>query len=287
MHASGWSVAEFVERYAETHDLKPGSVEQLAIAARSYEAFQGGRAEWSEVCDEKVNGWLAHLQGSGLKPVTVSAKRRALLTLWRAAHDENLVDRPPYKVKRIKCPERVPIAFLLSELKQLRDAAAGLEGDYPKIGIPKAIWWLSFLDFKYDTALRLGDVLSIERKDIWPGGRVSIVQSKTGHSHSVRLRPRTIEEIDECMSYGRTRAIIWPIWCRYNTWFQHFNEVRLAAGLKAGTSKWIRRASASYVERDNPGCGSRHLGHRSPGLAVKHYFDPRIVGRDPVLPPEI
>lgn len=275
-----------VERYALTHDISRGYRVQLEIAARSFERF-APLADWAIVCDDLVNLWLVDQQEAGSTAVTIHAKRRAFLTLWRYANECGLCSVLPNRVRRINVPETVPVAFLAAEVSALVAAAKLLRGLYAKIGVPKSLWWSSFLLAGYDTALRLGDLLSLERRDIWPGGRICIVQHKTGQSHSVQLRPQTIEAIDASMGYRPMRALIWPLWCQRNRWYGHFARLRDSAGLSAGTSKWIRRSSASYVERDHPGMASKHLGHRSSELANKHYLDQRICGSEPILPPEL
>jgi hypothetical protein len=52
------------------------------------------------------------------------------------------------------------------------------------------------------------------------------------------------------------------------------------AGIRAGTWKWLRRASGTDVEVQRPGAGSVHLGH-APGSRVfaESYADAEILGR--------
>lgn len=47
-----------------------------------------------------------------------------------------------------------------------------------------------------------------------------------------------------------------------------------------GSSKWLRRSSATHIEMQNPGKGRIHLGHRTIGLAEKSYIDWTQVRRD-------
>lgn len=175
----------------------------------------------------------------------------------------------------------------LPEIAALRTAADQLTGHLGRLNIPRRLWWLSFIDFAYDTALRLSDILSVERGDIWPGGRLSIVQQKTGRAHTVQLRPRTVAEIDESMMAQPDRRLVWPLGCTRGRWYRQFRRLRESAGLPDGSAKWLRRASASYVERDHPGRGTGHLGHRNSELFRRFYCDRRVVGESPVLPPEI
>lgn len=280
------TVLGFVSQYELENHISKGYRVQLEVAARSFERFAERPLRWREVTDDLVNEWLKAEQERA-SPLTVHGKRRAVLTLWRAAFDSGLVEHLPRRIRQIKCPELKPEAFLLEELKAMLIAADAMKGVYRKIGIEKSLWWRSFLMAKWDVALRLSDMLSLEREWIWPSGTLSLIQQKTGHSHRVKLRPKTLEAIDACMACNPNRRLIWPLWCQRNRWYGHFRRLRNAAGLSKGTSKWIRRSSASYVEKLQPGMGSRHLGHRSPELFQKHYKDPRICGDDPTLPPEL
>jgi hypothetical protein len=47
-----------------------------------------------------------------------------------------------------------------------------------------------------------------------------------------------------------------------------------------------RRTGATFVERDHPGAAMRYLGHKSPGLAYRHYVDRSKLG-DAIQPPEL
>lgn len=280
---SSVTVLDFVGVYRRERDLKTDTVKQLECVARAFEKF-AGRVPLAEVTDDLANRWLIDMQATKLAPVTIHSRRRLFLTLWRAAYDAGLVERLPQRVRRIRVPEIVPRAFLEAEMRALLLAADALKGDVPDLKIPRRLWWRSFLLAAFDSALRLSDLLSIERDWIWPGGRLSIIQAKTGRAHTVLLSPETLAAIEESIAANPRRRLIWPLWCSRDCWHRHFRRLVKAAGLPAGSSKWIRRASASYVEAQHPGCGSAHLGHRSADIARKHYFDPRIVTREAITP---
>lgn len=234
-----------------------------------------------------VNEFLAWLPSQHRKPRTVKNHRTNLLLLWRYAYKPlRLVPLPPEDVRTVRVPEQIPTAFLVDELSRIIQYCDGFTGTMRRTKLDRRLWWLSLLNAKYDTALRLGDLLSIERNWIWEGGFLSIVQSKTGHSHVVRLRESTMKLIDELLA-GKITGLIWPLWGRREAFYRAFRKIREGAGVKHGTLRWIRRSSYSYVEAEYPGMGAIHLGHRTPGLAKKYYEDPRIVKRKVVLPPSL
>lgn len=274
---------ELASRYARAHGLRNGSAEQLHVAARVVDNF--GLDNALTVTADDLNRWLDCYTAT-VAAWTSHSKRRCVLTLLRFAADEGL--RPPIgKVRPVRRPELIPTAFLLDDLRAMISAADSMRGNYRMCSIPKRLWWLSFLHAAYDTGLRLGDLLSLERDWICSSRRLYIVQSKTSQQHVVEIRPGTMALIDESMGTSPGRALIWPLWCGQDRWYGHFKRLRESAGLGAGSSKWIRRSSASYTEKAQPGCGSRHLGHRTPGLFERHYRDPRICGQEPTIPPPL
>lgn len=266
-------------------DICDEHAHNLRKAVRSFERFLGRLANWRDLTDQSVNGWIVHELDRGLSPYTVKSRRGDLLRLWRYAVDAGLTSIAPARVRVVKCPELIPHAFLTDELKALTKAAKRMRGEYHKVGIPRRLWWGSFLRAQYDTALRLGDLLRLEKSQIGHDGYVLLVQHKTGHRHRVQFRPSTLALIEKCWAAQPDRRLIWPMFCTRENFSRAFNRLRELAGLPQGTSKWIRRSSASYVEEAYPGMASHHLGHRSPDQARRHYLDLRIVGYKTVIPP--
>jgi integrase len=135
--------------------------------------------------------------------------------------------------------------------------------------------------------LRLGDMLDLEIPWIWPGGYLSLVQNKTGRTHRVQFRQETMAMILELIGDRKTGKV-WSLPVRREQFYWWFNRLRKKAGLPQGTSKWIRRSSASYIAaRYGVDAASHHLGHRSRGLAEKHYLDHRICYQHHRLPPPL
>jgi hypothetical protein len=276
----------FVQRYILEHDLEPGSVEQVCVTVRIFERFLGRPATLDDLVSDTVNRWLVGMQDAGRARETVRSKRRMLLTLWNAADMDGLVGGPPSRVRRIKRVERIPECWTLSQLESLLRACETLKGDFAKLALPKRLYMRSRINAQYDTGLRHADIGSLERGWIWEGGFISIVQQKTGRCHRCRLRAETLEEIDELMAIMPKRRLIWPAFCARRRYFRFFRMLVKRAGLR-GSGKWIRRSSATYIERDHPGTAWMHLGHSRPGLDRQSYIDERLIDRMPPLPPKI
>lgn len=279
----GW-LLEFCNEYVLERGLEAKGAEMLRRAVLDYSAFLGNAAALEHLDDMTVNRWLASLHGR-LSPVTIANKRRHLLTLWRAAFTLGLTGKPPTRVRRLRIIDQVPRAWTIEEVQALRAAAKALPGVFRKTKIPRSDYMVAFVDFEWDTALRLGDALSVERTDIWPGNFIVIVQNKTGREHRCQISERTLESLER--TGFRQRALLFPLWGDRSHFYKLFRRLRKLAGLDHGSSKWLRRSSATYVEKRHPGAAMRHLGHRTHGLAYRHYVDPRICQEDLARPPEL
>jgi site-specific recombinase XerD len=277
-------LSTLVGEYSISHDVSSGYVQCLYNSVSRFSRFLGRLASIEDLNAPAINRFLRSLAEEGKKPPTIRGRRANLVVLWRFGHKLELLAAEPKNVKTIKIPETIPTAFLLEEISLLIKSADRLKGQFSN-GRCKRLWWTSLLHAKYDTGLRLADVLSIERPWI-QAGTVTIVQAKTGHQHTAPLRDSTLALIGQMMGKQAT-GLIWPLWGRREVFYRAFKKLREDAGLKAGTSRWLRRSSYSYVEASNPGMGAAHLGHKTPGLAKKHYEDRRIVRQKIVLPPSL
>jgi integrase len=280
----------FVDRYRLTHDVESSTVGQLKNAARLLTRFAGGSLDVENLSEELVNRWLLYRRDEKRSPETVRSNRTSILMLWRAAADEGLI-RPPGRVCRIKRRERVIKAFTADDLTALLRAADSLQGVYRLSRIPQRLYLRSFVLAAYDTGLRLSDLLHIRRKDIWwPDNHgtaiLSLVQTKTRHSHRVHLREATMIEVDACARAGREREYIWGMVTKRH-FYVRMRRLCDAAGL-TGSSKLIRRSGASYIARElGEAAASRFLGHRTPELARRNYLDQTIVAAQSPMPPPL
>jgi integrase len=155
--------------------------------------------------------------------------------------------------------------------------------------IKRSLWWTAFIMVAYDTALRRADLLELQRGQIGDDGQIVVKINKTQREHHCRVRPETIAAIDATYPPVRERIFQWPH-CYKSLW-DHWREIIHAAGLEANRQnglQCLRRTSATHLELIAPGEAGRHLGHLTPGLAEKHYIDPRIVGAGrTMLPPTL
>jgi integrase len=283
---------DVMEAYLLERVLQPDTITQVKYAILGIERFAGRELKACELTSELLNQYMLHVSKSSLR--YAKHHRSWLMSLLRFAVEIGALQTLPNRVRRIKLPETVPTAWTEDQVAKLALAASKMPGCFrekPEIlkghsGIPKAKWYTPYVMARWDTALRLKDLLSIERGDIWPGGIVSIVQNKTGHAHSVILRPETIEHLQELWELMPEGRMMLPQLCVLRHIYAEFKKLAASVGLH-GTGKKLRISAATAAEKAEAGAATRLLGHRTPDMARRHYIDPRLINRAPVAPPRL
>lgn len=288
--AQSLTLYEAVAKYEADRDIKKNTRMQLVYSVRSFHRYFvprfGREATLADLTDDLVNEWLLEMKNAGKSQAYIRTQRVWIVTLWRASYEAERCETFPKRVRRIKKPEGIPEAWTPEQVRLLLAAASTLTGYYRFTGYKKSLWWTCFILVAWDTALRLGDLLTIRSDQITPDGRIVLVQAKTGWVHEARLRPETMAALTQLGTLPREGCILPWNEKTLRHLFTCFREILKVAGLR-GSSRWLRRSSATAIEQQFPGAAMAHLGHRTPGLAYKHYVDPRLVQRDKPLPPPL
>ena len=210
---------------------------------------------------------------------TVNDYRSSLLTLWRAAYDNDMTKRPPRVglVRKLRAEVDPPVAWTVEDCNRLFSTAAnwpGMVGD-----IPAGQWWLSLLLTVYYTSARIG-ALRGTTTDCYTSGAGLLVRKQKNHQPQwYALPPTCCEAIDITLSVERKLLWPWPHCPRY-LW-TCFRRIVEAAGLpspKTGRHLFhrLRRTSLSLCAAVDPAIAQRQAGHSSYATTLKHYVDPRI-----------
>lgn len=231
-------------------------------------AKDSGLLEIRQLTPANVNAFLNSLT---VGATTKSNIRRELLTLWRYAFEEGLTDAQPVRITRIRPKYSPPQAWSLPDLARLMACA---ENDMRAVGgttdMRVCDLLPAWIGIAYDTGLRFGDVLSLHAGNI-RNGCVCVTASKTGKPLVRRLSEKTEEAVHVLLkksddtslfSWAMTRRRAIKVWRAFLD--RHGFD---------GSSKWLRRSCATYVERKQPGAATRYLQHSHPALAPKHYLD--------------
>lgn len=280
------TLGAYVAQYALFHDCRPETMRQYEVSVALFERWAGGPVRLDELDAESVSAWLRDYAASGVSQATVRSKRSHVLIMWRAAADDGLCELPRRRVRPVRVPWAAPEAWTRQEVQRLLEACDSLVRWHP-CGLRRSTWWRLAVMVAWDSGLRRGDLWAL-RVDSVPlaGGPFKVRQSKTGTSVVCELSPATLELLRESLVQApRSHVCPWP--SSRETFESQFRRIVRAAGIRAGTWKWLRRGSGTDCELQREGAASEQLGHR-PGspIARLSYVDPAILaaGRPAIRP---
>jgi integrase len=274
-------IVELLKVYLSEREASPRYVESLKRTVNR--ASQCGMLDTNQLTPENANAFLTCLP---LAAVTRSNIRRELLTLWRFAFENSVTDVPPLRVCRIKATPPPPRAWSIDTLRQLLVAA---EQDMRPVSQrnPSLLWrdvlpcWIVI---GYDTGLRLSDLLHLHESNIVNGCVICTAQktgkftvraiSQPGQELAARLFKRSPDGTLFRWALPRRRALV--------KWRDFLREQQIA-----GSSRWLRRSGATYVEIKRKGEAQRFLGHSNAALANRHYLDQTLTMDIPESPPPL
>ena len=212
--------------------------------------------------------------------------RRELLTLWRFAFEHSYTDVPPLRVCRIKATPPPPRAWSLETLRKLLAAA---EQDSRPVSqrCPGLLWrdvlpcWIVV---GYDTGLRFSDLLHLHTSNIVNGCVICTAQ-KTGKFTVRAVSPAGLACANLLLRKSPDGTLFrWAVTRRraLRKWKEFLREQGIV-----GSSRWLRRSGATYVEIHRKGEAQRFLGHSNAALANRHYLDQTLTMDVPASPPPL
>lgn len=279
-------LVDFVEnRYLLSRDLAPGSATALRWTARIFSQWrQPLVATLDDLSEGTISAFLRDLQGKGRAPRYLKRMRGDLLCFWRHAYRCRLKDRLPELdlVRNPTVPRTAPEAWTIAEIRTLCAAADSMDGQY-RWGVTRQAFWQAWIRVAWDTGLRPSDLLRLRTTQL-SAGAIVVLQQKTQTTQVVALDRLTLHWIRKSYPPHREFIFGWP--ASRNYFYLEFARLIARAGLQ-GSPKRLRKSAASAVELEQPGTAGRFLGHLTPGLAEKHYLDPRIVRKTIRRPPPI
>lgn len=259
----------WAERYVNRVGGSPGYAEQLR--------YMSARLDWDveTVTTEQVDSYLTRALGK-LSPNTVRNHATMLQTLLKAAKRDGLNTCISFPFRRVK-PARRPIrAWSLDDMRRLIETARRSKRRFRDVDHATFLeaWFL----VAFSTGLRAGDLRALRRDQI-VGNKISVVQQKTQEPITCFLNPESLAAI------GRLprKARVFGDFAGKKSIERAVNLCVRETGLE-GSTKWLRRSSATYAEL--MGISAQlQLGHRTPGLAFKHYVSPDLINENrPPMP---
>lgn len=229
--------------------------------------------ELHDLNDETVSRWIAHLEAS-LSQWTIAGHRTRILALWRFAARRDPEMPLPREVRRAPPPEPMPEAWTTDEVQRLLVACK-------KVSEGKA-YFRALILCGYESGLRRGDLVRLERSQISQDGTIARRMRKTSQPHYVRVQASTAALVLSLPGLCPL-AIPWGSKKYTRLW----QELRKLAGVSEGGLQKLRRTGATYVARDYGIDAARDfLGHRTPSM-VAHYVDRRIASPQIKQPPRL
>lgn len=277
---------DYLERYALEREIRSDSVAQLRYCLNTFGEFLGHCPASTDFTDDAVNRFILWLTGDGgYAEETARSRRRGLLTIWRAAAEDGVL-QPPRKVRKMAPHYSVPRAWTEQQVALICAECDQLCGSFRRFPhIQRSTFAKAAALAMYETGFRRGDLLRIQRFQIQPDGLIVLVQSKTGQPHLARIRPETLALIDQTAASTRPRVFGGVVSARWLS--RLLDRVYAAAGITEGSTKWFRRSGATHAEKAAPGTGWKYLGHTTPRIAHRSYIDPLQTGSQPFMPPKL
>ncbi len=276
------TLGEYARDYGLLHDVRPETLRQYRMAADLYERWAGGPIPLQELDTQSVSAWLRDYATS-VRPYTVRSKKTQVLSLWRAAADEGLCEPPGRRIRSVRCARPVVQAWTLEEVETLLATCKRLPR-WHQCGLRRSVWWDLAVRFAWDSGLRWGDQIAFPVSAIRPDGFASWSQSKTGRVITLKLSPDTIAALSASLA-ACPRDLVTPWPASRETFLDQIDRLVLKSGVRPGTWKWLRRASATDCELQQDGAATAQLGHASGSrIAYESYVDPAIVARRRAFP---
>ena len=252
--------------------------QHLGRAAKRLAA--SGVVECRQLCASSVTRFLESLDGSSSS--TIAGYRRMILSLWRHAVRREWASGPvEARPVRIRLP---PVrAWTPEQLSNLVKSASLQTGAFRRSRCPRATYWRAFVLLGYETGLRLGDLHSLALSAFDDDFRVLTTSAhKTGEPVVRALTDECSQALRDLSSLSPgTHLFLWALSRRHTK--AGFTKLCKSCGLP-GSVRWLRRSGATACEACSPGSASRYLGHRSPGVAARHYVDWSQVRQQPTPP---
>lgn len=269
------TLTEYLIEYAATRPIEPETVRQYEIAVKLFEEWSGKPVRLADLDELTISAWLRDYSRT-VSQTTVRNKRTMVVGLWRNAADDGYLDPPRRRIRTAKVIVDAPVAWTLEEVGRLRDACRLLKRPH-KCGLPRSLWWELAVCVAWDSGLRWGDLVRLRVDQVPPHGICVVTQHKTRRLSIFRLSPETMRLLHRSLELC-PRELVCPWPASGETFREQVKRLVAKAGVRAGTWKWLRRASGTDVEVQQRGAAAGHLGHR-PGsrIAELYYVDPVIV----------
>lgn len=273
-------IATLLDTFVLNRQPSPYYLQSLKRTVRRLAEY--GIAEVCQLDSSSVNKMLAGMTQYASE--TRANIRRETCTLWRFAHEIGATDTLPTRVARVRVNRLPAQAWSLDDLARMVRCA---RGDKTPVGGRSGLTirqvMPAWILVGYDTGLRFTDMLLLRATQIRQG-RVCVVEHKTGKTCVLALSGASRREISPLLGRSPDGTVFSWILTRRRAFLMW--RAFLDRHDFIGSSRWLRRSAATYVEKQRRGEATVFLRHSAPHLAKQHYIDQTLL--DPALsPPEL
>lgn len=276
-----------VENLIVERTICAGTQNQYRRSVRCYSAYLGEPAARTHLVETSVNRWLASLEGIKA-PETVRGRKAGITAVWNwLAEIGSVPHYNPNRLRKIKTPEKPPVAWSVDNVRALLAGALEVRGSL-KCGLLASELLTAWVWIGYESGLRPSDILRIRVEQV--GERVALVQHKTGKPHCFRLSEAALAALQPLLQPGREEAFGVP-----RSTARRWELKLFEAAEKHGFSR--RRGQALGTLRKTHGtevcrasglnAAAKSLGHVSGTLCARRsYVQPDAI-EDPPPPPAL
>ena len=228
-----------------------------------------------------INNYIQK-RSTEIASATLATERAMLVGIWRWAYETDRVDSPPKGIVKVKVSRRPTKAWTLEQCCTAVKGTFALTREIRGKGVSVGLFLRTMILLGYETGARRGDLWKMCSDDI-SGDTLRWSQHKTGDPHVKTLSKPCLDAVEAMLAKSPDGTILGWVMDAGSGGRRH-KEYLKGIGLP-GTCKWLRRSGATHIEMEHPGKGRLHLGHKTVGLAEKHYIDWSQVRRDiPAVP---
>jgi integrase len=271
-------IREFLDDYyTPLRGISPRTVQLYSYTIRALAAHIGREPTLDDLGDEMIVARFLAARQRTHAAATAAKDRTQLRALHEFAARKGLCSSwPAYPPVRV--PERVPEAWLQTEMERLLASAAQEQvmlGD-----VPAADFWRALILTAYDTAERATALISIRWSDVRGGHILFRAETRKGQRRDVlrEIGSDTQEALEAIRRGGPADLVFrWPR--TYSYLWTRLGVILKRAGLpstRRDKFHKIRRTTASYYQAAG-GSAQALLDHTSPAT-TRRYLDPRISG---------
>lgn len=258
-------------RYCESRILAPDYEKTLLRTARNCQKFQ------------TVNQYLKSRMAS-VASVTAKNDRDMLCILLRWAYEERLIDEYPRGIATIKASKEPTKAWNLEQCCTAVKHSSKYFGTTLRSGADKGMFLRCWLLVGYEVGCRWGDIWKLHHRH-FDGNVLRYSQNKTGNPVFTVLTDDCMAAVNAMLARSPDGRVLG--WVCNKRWAMRLMSKHLRACELSGSSKWLRRSAATHIEMEHPGQAKLFLGHKSSGMADRHYIDWAQVRQDIPRPPAL